>query len=419
MIAFLAMPIVSRLFSPADFSVLALYLAITSLAIVVACLQFDVAIPVAKSHSMAKALATAAALSSTAVVVFLAIPTVLIPDQIADILNNSPIRNYLWLVPIGVAAASGYSILQYWAVRMRQFGVIARSRIWQSALGVLMMIGLGVGGHAPVGLLLGNTINLGGGVVSLALSARKTGLFLSRGSRLRAAIKAAKVNFRYPAFSTPEAFINTASAQGPIILLAASSPHDAGFFYLSMQAMSLPIALIGASVSQVYISRLSSTRGADVSALTNRTIWSLLALAGPVLFAGGLLAPVVFRYVFGAEWMRSGEIVALMVPWTVAQFVTSPVSGIVYARRKQALSLFLSIFGIVGKIGGIALLMYFDVDLIVEFICLSSFIYYCVCLLAFGRISGLTLKVCFAPVLMMVCLSVPYLALFLKFYGGY
>ncbi len=48
LIALAAMPLVTRLYSPQDFALLAVYLATVSLIGAIACLRFDVAIPVAQ-----------------------------------------------------------------------------------------------------------------------------------------------------------------------------------------------------------------------------------------------------------------------------------------------------------------------------------------------------------------------------------
>ena len=49
LIGFICLPILTRLYTPEDYSVLGVYVAIVSILSVVSCLRFEIAIPIAKS----------------------------------------------------------------------------------------------------------------------------------------------------------------------------------------------------------------------------------------------------------------------------------------------------------------------------------------------------------------------------------
>lgn len=68
-----------------------------------------------------------------------------------------------WLILVGVVATAAYELLTYWAMRERNYKVIASTNVWQSAVGSIVKIGLGVLALQPAGLLVGQVVAQGGG----------------------------------------------------------------------------------------------------------------------------------------------------------------------------------------------------------------------------------------------------------------
>ncbi len=64
LIGFICLPILTRLYTPEDYSVLGVYVAIVSILSVVSCLRFEIAIPISKHNEEAKALLLLAIISN-------------------------------------------------------------------------------------------------------------------------------------------------------------------------------------------------------------------------------------------------------------------------------------------------------------------------------------------------------------------
>jgi len=152
-------------------------------------------------------------------------------------------------------------------------------------------------------------------------------------------------------FSTPEALANIAGIQVPILIIAALSGTEAGYLFLAMQIMAAPMTLIGASIGQVYVSRAPEQ-------LKNGTLWpftknmmikQFLIGAGPIA-AIGITAPIVFPFILGDEWVRSGEIAAVSIPWMIFQFVASPVSTVMFLVNRHAQLLAIRIATVIFKV---------------------------------------------------------------------
>jgi O-antigen/teichoic acid export membrane protein len=383
LIALAALPLVTRLYSPEDFALLAVYLALVSTLAVAACLRLEVAIPLVETQEEAADLLALALSVLALITAVLAIPAFLMPDAIAAALGAPALASYLWLVPLGVAMAGSYSALQFWATRARRFGAIARTRVGQAAAGVSAMLALGWAGIAPFGLLLGNMLNIGAGGVSLTASALAHDGALLRTVRLRNLAPAFRRNRRYPLFATPDALLNVAGVQVPVLLIAAHAGAEAGFLLLAMQVMTAPMTLLGSSISQVYVSRAPTEfREGRLAPFTLAIMRRLILVGvGPLILAGAL-APWVFPLAFGANWERSGEIVAWLVPWMALQFITSSVSMVMFVVGRQRAMLALTAFGALIRIGTVLYAAAAGHSTVTTF-AVSSAVFYAVCCAVF------------------------------------
>ncbi|WP_165363667.1 lipopolysaccharide biosynthesis protein [Sphingobium cupriresistens] len=355
-----AMPLVTRLYSPKDFELLAVYAALVGTVAVVACLRFEIAIPLAENDDDAIHLLALSLMSVAGVVALIFLLTLTLPQQIAELVGSPGTGAYMWLIALGVAMTASYSALQFWAARNRRFGAIARTRVGQATTGAVTMLGFGWLGLAPMGLLLGNMFSLGGGGLSLAAQVMRWDRAALRVLTRRGLAATLGKYRRYPIFSTPEALANVAGIQVPILMIAAMAEAEAGQLFLAMQIMAAPMTLLGASVGQVYASRAQEElRNGTLYRFTLSMMRRLFLICLVPMAAAALLAPQFFPVVFGAEWARAGVIVTWIAPWMLLQLTVSPVSMGLHVTGNQRIAMSLHVFGLalrVGSVGAAALI---------------------------------------------------------------
>lgn len=351
----MSLPIVTRLYRPEDFSVLALFTAVVSIVSVAASLRFDIAVPIPEDEVEAVNVLALALFFATLVSFFLAVPILVAPEAIAAAFGRPVIAPYLWLLPVAIFLAASYSALQFWAVRRKAFRPVAVTRVAQSAAAAGTQIGLGLADTGPFGLLLALALNSGAGSIGLL------GRFASKDWRLAGEISLGRMRaafweyIRFPKFSALEAVCNSASIFLPVVLIATYAPAaQAGFVMLAMQVMQAPMSLIGNAVAQVYMSQAPAEhRAGNLGTFTVRILGGLMRTGvGPLLFAGIVAAPA-FAIVFGSEWREAGLLVAWMTPWFVMQFLASPVSMSLHVTGNQKAALALQLSGLVLRVGAV------------------------------------------------------------------
>jgi O-antigen/teichoic acid export membrane protein len=379
----LAMPILTRLYSPHDFSLLAVYSSVLGLITVVSCLRFNIAIPLPEEPAEGLNLVLLSLMSTAVVACLTTIPVIFAPQMTAKLLGQVALQPYLWMVPVGVALASSYDVLQYWASRKRQFALIMRTRVVRAVGGVGSQLVLGAAVPSPFGLILGHMLYSGLGVVDLARALwRHDRCLLGTVTRARL-LATARYYKRFPLFSVPEALFNTIGLEVSILIIAAAAiGPEAGFLMLAMRVMGLPMALIGNSVAQVFLVEAPERmRAGTLPHFTRRAMLTLFKLGVSPLLLVGLISPWLFPTVFGQEWARAGLIVTWLTPMCILQFVASPVSMFLHVTGRVVWAMWLQIFGGIIRVGCVAIAAWVVPTSLIEVFSITSAVFYLIYLI--------------------------------------
>lgn len=390
----LVLPLITRLYTPNDFTTLAVFASTLSVISVAACMRLEIAIPIPEDDHEAASLLALSLCACTIVAVITAIFIWILSVEFIELIDQPALRTYLWLLPIGIWLSGAYAAVQFWATRRKRFAAIAKTRITQVLGGACTQVVLGWTSSTPFGLLLGQVVSSGAGLYQLARNAFRLDHLVFRNITLSGMRRALRKYDRFPKYSAPEAVSNSAGVQIPIIMIAAlSTGPEAGYLMLSMRAMAVPMGLIGGAISQVYLSRApQEMRTNQLDKFTLKLIEGLAKSGiGPLLFVG-IVSPLVFPLVFGTNWQRAGDFVAWMTPWFVMQFLSSPISMALHVTGNQKTALNLQIFGLVLRAGAVGVSSAMLPSRIVEVYSISGFIFYTIYFGVIIRLSGIAFK---------------------------
>jgi O-antigen/teichoic acid export membrane protein len=386
----IALPLLTRLYTPEEFNTLAIYVSLLGVISVAACLGLDMAVPLPEKDEDAVNI-VALSISFACIVALLAALCFFLIDSDVFVMNGlGGVVPYLWMLPLGVLLSASYSAIQFYAVRQKKFSDISKTRMAQSIVALTTQIGFGNAGVTPFGLLLGQMLSGGSGFFYLwkrLIDKKKLSLVSFE--------KMKRMLFdyrRFPQFSTFEILTNSASIQFPILLIASlAAGPEAGFLILAMRVMQAPMGLVGGAIGQVYLSKAPEEhRDGNLALFTNSVICGLLKTGvGPIIFVG-IIAPLAFSIVFGPQWERAGILVAWMTPWFVFQFLASPISMSMHVRNMQKVMLLITFSGFLLRVGALLYASKFAIDFLSEYYAISGGMYYFVCFFIFSASAGLT-----------------------------
>ncbi len=377
-LAVIALPILTRLYSPSDFNLLAVYSSLIGLMGVAASLRFNVAVALPERDEIAMDLLRLAMLSSSALAVLVGIMVFLMPDRLIDLLGNPGFEPYLWMVPVGLFLASAYDAAQYWSTRKKQFVLITKTRVTRAVGGIGCQVGLSGVAPSAWGLIFGQMVYGGLGLLGILGSIWRHDRDFFRRFNPARLLRTARDYRRYPLISVPEALLNTTANELPVILIAAAAVGpEAGFLMLALRVLGLPMAMVGSSVGQVFLAE-APTRLLDgtIRSFTRETMWRLAKAGALPLLLIGVTAPVILPIVFGSEWTRTGELVAWLTPWFMFQFVSSPVSMVLHVTGHLFTAMCIQLCGVLLRIGGVVLALQFAPSVVTEVFAVLSALFY-------------------------------------------
>jgi O-antigen/teichoic acid export membrane protein len=338
----LASPLLTRLYTPAQLGLLAVYASLLATLVPASSLRYEVAIPLPEHDEDALNL-LAVALSCLLAVCALVLGVVPFVRHGLGHLTDSPtLAHYLWILPFGVLAAGTYQALSYWAVRRGTFGLIGRTRLIQAGGQAGAQVVFGAAGFGAGGLLLGDVVGRLGGAGAIAvgiLRGRSGSIRTITRSRMR---EMAKRYRRFPLFGTWSALANSAGLHlTPLLVALTLGAQEAGWFVVCQRVLALPTTIVGQAVGQVYLHDAAEAARAQGSLrkLYVRTARRLLLFGIVVFVPMTVVAPIAFSRVFGSDWSRAGTYVQITAVMFLAQLVVSPLSQTLNVIGRQDLQL--------------------------------------------------------------------------------
>jgi O-antigen/teichoic acid export membrane protein len=352
----LASPIWSRLYTPADFAMLGLFLSFISTASVVLALRYDFAIPLGNTGDEAPRL-LALSLILTAPIAVLAGG-----GMIVLISTNTLGFGALPLVAVPVAVlvlleTGVFMALRYWHVGVGDFGPISRSLVLQGAGRASLPILLAWLKLGWLGLIAGEVLGRAFGIRRLAVPVLPLLRELRRRLTWRELRETAARYRRFPVVFLPSAMLDAIAAAAALPVFAFVHGLAAGGqFMLSQQVVNAPAALICAALADVYHQKLVSTARASQQAVVPllwRSAGRVLAIASLALIPFCVLAPVAAVWIFGPQWRDAGLMIAILAPSTAISIASSALSRAFVLSRIPQVKLVADVLKLVLPVAGI------------------------------------------------------------------
>ncbi len=346
-------PLLTRLYTPEDFGVLAVFVSLLAFFAVIASLRYELGVPLPDDDDEATALAVLSLTTVLVISICLAGPLWLYRNEIAGMLNTPSLADYILFVPLGTFFAGVYNVFNCWAIRTRQFGPLARSKFSQALVTVAVQLGGWTFG--PAALLSGQVAGHVAGAFTLGLRVlREQGALILRVKPAHLRQVAGRYR-RFPLFSTWSAMFNSAGAQVPTILLASLfGPAVAGTYALANRLLAIPMQMLGRSIANVFFSGAAQAhRDGRLGALVSSVHSRLAHIGMPPAVVLVVAGPEIFLYAFGPDWRQAGIFAQWLAPWLYLVLTASPLSTVFEVLEKQAASMVFQCVLLIVRVGAI------------------------------------------------------------------
>ena len=334
-------PILTRIYTPEDFGVFALFIAITSIFGSIANARYELAIMLPKKDEDAINIFALGFIITVSISFILLLLVLVFHDYLITILNNKNINMWLYFVPIAVFFTGIYNILNYFNNRKKYYKDIANATIMKSIITAVIQLSIGLLKGGVSGLISGQIVSQMFANIRLFKNIFKDKLLISKISKVKI-VALAKRYKDFPKFSMWAVLANTLSTNLTNILISSFySVSTLGFYSLVQRLLGMPSSLIGNSIGQVFFQQATKEKQETGKAINsfNSTVKKLLIIGIPSFGILFFIVEDLFAFVFGEEWRIAGIYAQIVIPLFFIRFVVATVSNInnIFELQKLAL----------------------------------------------------------------------------------
>ena len=323
-------PILTRIFTPKDFGLLALYGAFVSILSVIATGRYEIAIMLPKEDDDARLLLQASTFIAFFIALIISIPLVTFNSEIASFLGNEEIAPWLYFVPVSVFFTGTYQALTYWNNRQKKFKNTAISRVNQSFFQGISQTGFGYS-KVTGGLIFGQLIGITSSLIYLLgkdQTYKKIYKNLDKQEITEQLIKYKK----FPKYSIIGSVCDASAIQMPILIITKFYSNSiTGFFSLTFRILNIPTAIISSAIGQVLFQKVVEISHTAPEKLNNYIIkifFLLFLIYLPTVPILSLWGAPIFGFVFGDEWRQAGVYAGYLAIAVAIRFAVSPLSAV-------------------------------------------------------------------------------------------
>lgn len=334
-------PLLTRLYSPSDFGLLAVFLAVVSVAATFITLRYESSILVPKENTESSNIVLLCLILVVGLSIILLVVSLLLPSDLRGRLGVGGLGNYLYLAFLTAAGVAVITVMQNWLNRQKKYQQMAWLRVGQSSVLAIFAIAFGIL-NVKDGLLFSQIITS----ICLCFAALYLGRYAANIWVPKQIPVTALAHKKNPKFLLPTALLDVITLQMPILLIAMSLGADeAGQFSMAWRLLMIPAALIGGAMSQVFIQRFSSSiENPRLAKKILKQSWFFLFVIGIIPFILVLtFGETIFVLVLGLDWLVAGSFAAMLAPMAFAMFVSFPTSGAYVILGLQKYSLFFGV----------------------------------------------------------------------------
>jgi O-antigen/teichoic acid export membrane protein len=331
-------PMLTRVFSPDAFGVMAVFSAAYVIAIPFITLKYDAAVILPRAGRGAVGLSTLVILISTGLslvagwLLWMAGHLMLLSDA-----NELKI----WL-PLALWLGALYTLTQQWSARKNSFKHFAISQVIGTVLNIAtsLILGLWLGGK-PLYLVLGFVCGMAGSLSYMYFN-RFTNLLDHSTQSLRSLLRRARVYSQFPLLVLPTTLLTAVGQNSIPFVLALYYPMDnVGQFAIANRLLLVPAALIGGALTEAFRSEFVRRQRdrLGVTGLYLGTLQTIVFFAIPTFGILALAAPWLFMVVFGTAYADAGHLASVMIVGVAAQFIGNPFACVFVALRRADIGL--------------------------------------------------------------------------------
>jgi O-antigen/teichoic acid export membrane protein len=340
-------PLLSRIYSPAEFGVFGTFSAVIALIALIIGGRYEGAILLPKSDEEAANLFALSFIINIILSLLSFFAVFLLSFLVPTSVKESELFNWFYLIPLFTFFIGLWQTVNCWYNRKKMYRGIVMYRITNSAINNTSSLSLGYMKLPVNGLVVSY---MAANLLSVAVfwSQIKKDYNQYKGViSKKEMLCLAKRYKRFPLTNSLQSISDAFQVNG--IIYFVNFFFDlvfVGIFSFAMRILLVPMNFAGSAMAQVFYQHASETHNSkgDLTALVKSTILKSLIIAVPILIILLLFGPQLFSFVFGEKWVEAGVYARILAPWLLLDFIRAPLSQVPIIVGKHNRLLYISLF---------------------------------------------------------------------------
>lgn len=312
-VMFLALPLLSRLYSPGSFGAWALIQSAALLVGAIATCRYELAVVLPKQHSEAASvlglgLILAAAVSVASALAIPWIGPLLLGDDLATGWTA-------WSIPLLVFLSAANQLALAWCTRMAAFTLYGGAQlglaVLTGALPILLVTWFPNASGLVLGALMSNAVI---DAILWVWIARQFSREHWTGSLSARAMRTAAIDYRaYPFYMTPYTLLGSLRDRAVYFLLGSySGAAEVGLYSIAQRLTNAPNSLVASALRPVFFQHVLQPGTQGIPRLIEQIMFWLVALSIPPVTFFFFFPDRLLALLFGAAWADASTYVMIL-----------------------------------------------------------------------------------------------------------
>jgi O-antigen/teichoic acid export membrane protein len=342
-ISLASLPILTRIFSPADFGVFQLALVITAFFTIVSTLRLELAVVVEKTdHDNGETMSTGFIVVAACTLLFYFLQT-FNGGAFYSFINAEGVGEYAEWICLAVLINGWLQLLRGGYQRNKNFAGLGKNRILEVATSQSAKLISGLISPAPLSLFLSQIL----GYLVAFIAALKANSFSFCASKRKISSSITR-NSKFIKYNSPAAVVNAISLMLPAIFVGKYHGMEAvAFLALASRMLDMPFGIVSQAAGKVFYKSASDIATQEPARLLGaylKTYFSILVVLAPAAILMVLFADWGFVFLFGDRWEPASSFLKIIAVWKVLEYSNAPVSFGLTVIGLQKIDLYLKLF---------------------------------------------------------------------------
>jgi O-antigen/teichoic acid export membrane protein len=323
-------PILTRIYTPEDFGIFALFVAIVGFIVIISSLTYEQALIIPKYDKYAINILVLSLILILLTSFFSFVVILLFKEEILLLFNIESLGNWLYFVPITVFFISLFNLLTNYNNRIKEYKDIAKSIVIKSLVLASAQVFIGLFKNGFAGLIAGQILAQIFANLKLLRNVLKDNSLLATIS-FKNMLSLAKKYINFPKYHMPHALFGTISSNLPIYVFTSSfGSAIVGKYSFALMIVFTPLTIIINSNAKVYNQKLAElyNKKENVYIFTINLIKSLLKKTTLPFIVFIVLSPQIFEVIFGSQWVDSGKYIQILSIYIYLNLIVSIIAYI-------------------------------------------------------------------------------------------